>query len=279
MSMSRIFEREGGVVPAAVRARMTSVPDFLKAPLPDFDSIRNNMIYDHKFGEKGADVRLVLDRTVRQYRLQFKKVGVKHAKYAVDEGRPVIVRFSLDRNQWKGFSNFFERNPKGILQPEDLDKQHVEEIGGESNANIQSHACVLVEHTPKYLKFMNSWGPDWGDCGFFRVADRQVLITPEINSSMEYFDVFWDLDDLTDLEKARFQKGGAEALAKGGKKFSHAFQRIEKVCPRCGGNSPLNHFTGTIHEAECPQCHQKFQPRSVGEELERSLFVRGLHGN
>ncbi len=41
---------------------------------------------------------------------------------------------------------------------------------------------------------MNSWGDQWGEGGFFKVENSNVL-------NFEYFDVYWTLNDLTKNEK------------------------------------------------------------------------------
>lgn len=48
---------------------------------------------------------------------------------------------------------------------------------------------------------MNSWGHGWGDNGFFSVANSKVL-------NCKFYDIYWTLNDLADVEKSRFEKHG-----------------------------------------------------------------------
>ncbi len=48
---------------------------------------------------------------------------------------------------------------------------------------------MLVGYGKGYLRFMNSWGPQWAEGGFFKIADTNVL-------KLSYFDVFWYVSDL-----------------------------------------------------------------------------------
>jgi hypothetical protein len=59
------------------------------------------------------------------------------------------------------------------------------------------HAVVLIDIAPNYLRFLNSWGAQWADKGFFKVAKADVL-------NLKFIDVFWTLDDLTATEKSAY---------------------------------------------------------------------------
>lgn len=52
---------------------------------------------------------------------------------------------------------------------------------------------------PNYLKFLNSWGKDFGDNGFFAVE-------PGALNESRYFDVFWEESDLSKEEKEAYFK-------------------------------------------------------------------------
>jgi aminopeptidase C len=50
---------------------------------------------------------------------------------------------------------------------------------------------------------MNSWGTDFGDQGFFKVSNTEVL-------NLYYFDVFWYENNLRPSEKEYFRNYGQE---------------------------------------------------------------------
>jgi aminopeptidase C len=57
----------------------------------------------------------------------------------------------------------------------------------------------LTHIGPDYLKFLNSWGKDFGDNGFFSVSPGVLIET-------RYFDVFWEESDLSNEEKEAYKK-------------------------------------------------------------------------
>ena len=160
---------------------------------PKFADLKNQMI--EIYGEEGAKTKFVLEQMCPLYRLHVTEVNSKEALSAVAAKRPVLTTFSLDGKQWDAFSNFFNVNPKGILSEEDLQKtcntEHPSESGG--------HAVVLTSYSIESLVFMNSWGKEWADNGFFSIANSKVL-------SCKFYDVYWTANDLSDVEKDQFRQ-------------------------------------------------------------------------
>lgn len=37
-----------------------------------------------------------------------------------------------------------------------------------SNKPVGGHSVVLLKYTSEYYSFINSWGTNWGDAGFFK---------------------------------------------------------------------------------------------------------------
>lgn len=108
--------------------------------------------------------------------------------------RPVLAGFQIFQSQWTAFSTFYQKNPEGILTSEELNRNPVSGPKG-------GHAVVLVEYGRNYLKFMNSWGTDFGNQGFFKVSNTEVL-------NLYYFDVFWYETDLSPSEREYFRNHG-----------------------------------------------------------------------
>ena len=162
---------------------------------PKFEDLKNQMI--EIYGEKGATTIAVLEQMCPLYRLHVTEVNFKEALAAVAAKRPVLTTFSLNGKQWDAFSHFFNVNPRGILSEEDLQKtcnvEHPSESGG--------HAVVLTSYSIESLVFMNSWGKEWADNGFFSIANSKVL-------SCKFYDVYWTVNDLSGAEKMRFELHG-----------------------------------------------------------------------
>ena len=96
--------------------------------------------------------------------------------------------------QKENFKEFFQINPKGILTKEILNKPR-----NSINNEKFSHSVVLTHISKNYLKFLNSWGTDWGDNGYFKVENANVL-------NCEFIDIYWELDDLDKNDKDNYIK-------------------------------------------------------------------------
>ena len=129
---------------------------------------------------------------------------------------------------------------------------------------LRGHAVVLIRCHPNYLLFMNSWGQKFADGGFFRVRDETVL------HDMEFFDVYWEEDDLLPNEIKAFGIDEWE-------KFLETFKSIKELsyrCPHCKVESKVDEFTGHHLEAKCPICFKTFKPNGPGILESLYLFSR-----
>ena len=77
--------------------------------------------------------------------------------------------------------------PQKLLKPacpgsQNLLKKGQEDQGGHAVTLIGIDECGA-------LKFINSWGADWGDKGFFRLKDGKVL-------NMTFYDVYFEVGNI-----------------------------------------------------------------------------------
>ena len=108
--------------------------------------------------------------------------------------RPCVAKFHLSGQQWGNFSKFYRNNPTGILTKEILNENNYypdEKDGG--------HSVVLTHICKDYLTFLNSWGNNWADNGYFKVKSADVL-------GASFYDVFWYITDLTNEEINSFNE-------------------------------------------------------------------------
>ena len=240
LAMKRIIGRDGGY--------------------PDFFELREGLI--EKYGKDGASTIKVLEEICPTYRLQCEKVDAIGAMKAVSEKRPVVARFDLTGAQWDQFSQFFKEKPKGILTRSCLDSKH------HSTSDPGGHAVVLTSYDAESLHLMNSWGDDWADNGFFRVQNSDVL-------GLEFVDVFWTLDNLSQREKRAFDQHGAEVAATLMKSLK-GIQVAKFKCPLCSVESRVVAFTGHLLKAKCPKCRGTFNANKAGGDLALNLYLASL---
>ena len=228
---------------------------------PDFTEMRDKLV--DRFGRQGAIPREVLEYACPIYRLRYKFLGgdVIKALCAITAKRPVLAIFFLTNDEWDMFSDFFRNNPQGVLTSADLPPRA-------PAATRSGHAVVLVSYNVDGLKFMNSWGDNWGDTGFFRVQDAKVL-------DLEFFDIFWTVEDLTDWEKNYYRnhghKNATELITS-----LNGFQHLQYECPRCEQMSFVSDFSGTTSNAQCPKCRESFPTTDAGNLLSLSMYLISL---
>lgn len=206
----------------------------------------------------------VLKEVCPKYRLQCQKVDAIGAMKAISAKRPVVARFYLSGAQWDQFSQFYEENRKGILTRSYLDSKH------HSTSNPGGHAVVLTSYSADSLRLMNSWGDDWADNGFFRVENADVL-------GLEFVDVFWTLDNLSQKEKRAYDKHGAEIAAKLMKSLK-GIQEAKYKCPLCAVESKVVNYSGHLLRAKCPNdtCIGTFNANEAGGDLALNLYLTSL---
>ena len=124
-------------------------------------------------------------------------------------GRPLVLTFKLFTSQWNNFLNFYEKNRKGILTKEFINKE-IKEF----NMNLRNiilyylqklkmminnikeeekafgHVVIIVEYNEDGYVCLNSWGKNFADKGQFRIKNLDVLLSPFI------IDVYFNIIDL-----------------------------------------------------------------------------------
>lgn len=125
-------------------------------------------------------------------------------------------------------------------------------IGG-SDANPGGHAVVLMKCAPNCLTFMNSWGQQFADGGFFNVENQSVL------NDTKFYDVYWTEKDLKRSERGAFKREGTKRAEDLLQKFP-SIKGLSYECPKCYRKSKVGEFVFHTIEAECSKCHQKFKP-------------------
>lgn len=150
----------------------------------DFFNIREILI--NKYGLNGAYTFRVLDEFLVNYHLHHKIVNENGARKAIMKNWPCVAKYNINERQFQNFLRFFNNHPRDILT-----KKIVNEPNGYPNGKrIHGHAVVLTHISKDYLKFLNSWGTDWGDNGYFKVENADVL-------GIEFSEIYWDKSDLS----------------------------------------------------------------------------------
>ena len=247
LAMERIHGRQGGY--------------------PSFEALKDEMISEH--GKSRPDTGKVLEKICPKYRLRCRKVCMKRAKEAIVNKRPVVATFPLTNEEWDAFDNFYEKNPTGILTQNELDVR--KRPTNLSPDDLSGHAVVLTSYNSKCLTFMNSWGEDWGEKGFFKVQNAEVL-----GDQLKFFDVYWKLKDLSKEEKEYYDKHGSEVATKLMNSLK-GLQKAEYTCPECGQTSLVTEFEGTLSKVRCPKCSREFSSYdNAGNILALNVYLTSL---
>ena len=196
-------------------------------------------------GVDGANTSQVLDEVCPKYRLHCRDVNPKEAMQAIVEKRPVVATFRLTEEEWKIFRNFSQNDPTGILTEKEIDV-----CNRNAHDATKGHAVVLTSYNSKCLTLLNSQKTGRDNMGFFRVQNADVL-------EMDFFDVYWTLEELTEGEKRYYHDHGSEVAHKLMTSLK-GLQKAEYTCPKCSVTSLVTAFTGTLSNVKCPKCFQEF---------------------
>ena len=126
---------------------------------------------------------------------------------------------------------------------------------------------MLIKCDPECLTFMNSWGKEFADGGFFRVKDANVL------NKAKFFDVYWTIKDLSQAEIKAYEESCIK-ITKDIAETCPSIKDLRYECLNCNMTSNVDEFLGHILEAECPKCHTKFKP--TNKSILHSLYSRAF---
>lgn len=134
----------------------------------------------------------ILKRISNHFKFDLNKVDENGARKAVMKARICVVRFGLTEKQWENFNEFYKDNPKGILTKDILGERNKDE-------NLKGHAVILTQIFPDNLYFLNSYGNNWGDDGYFRVQNAEVL-------NAKFMEIIIEPYKYTDEQKEKFER-------------------------------------------------------------------------
>ena len=197
-------------------------------------------------------------------------------------GRPCLASFTYYKWQKINFLNFFNKNKTGILTKEELNKSKPI-----SKGKPRSHAVVLIAIEENCLVFLNSWGTDFADNGYFRVKDENVL------NISEFIDIFWNEDDLTMEEKDFYKKYHLNFIKQTTKFLSQPNISVEELkynvekCYECAKSSFFKDYKIILYqkhydnddedirelEVICPKCKRQIKQSKFSEELITFLYI------
>lgn len=258
-----------------------SLSQIYSRKVDDFSKIRDDIILI--YGSHGGNCERVLTEfcSKEKYDLKFKKVSEKEAIIAVEAKRPQIFVFALYDDEWDTFTQFFKDNPCGILKKEHFKKNEKKsesnfwikllDVFEDNNGVLQykdlfeedqkrrlgGHAVVLMKSEKDHLYLMNSWGDKWGDKGYFRIENADVL---NLSYPTFFYDVYWTKSMLSQDEISNFDN---ETL----RRFRDLEERlpngltVDYKCPLCKRMCKANEIFGDLKNAQCPNCGDFFTPK------------------
>ena len=193
------------------------------------------------FGRTGQNPEIVLSRILPKYKLHYSLIQEKEIPDIIRKSQVCISSFYLDGKQWFNFSQFFQ-NPKtktNAITAKDLLKPNPPGIVSESGG----HSVVLVDFHDDVYTFLNSWGQNWGDKGYFRVQKGAI--------KFKFLHVYWYESDLSPKEKEIWNQ-----------KYNNFKTRL---------NDLLNSIPSKLEAAEQNLTHEEYQ-NFDGLEALRLLF-------
>ncbi|KAL4982144.1 hypothetical protein BDW68DRAFT_192404 [Aspergillus falconensis] len=211
---------------------------------PKMEDIRNGILTKFPSKPHGQNTKMVLTEAISWYPpLQFDEVDEKGARQAVLRRRPVLATFRLSESGWTAFCKHFEATVP--THKTVLTRAHM--AAYRSLPDAGGHAVLLTRCDPHSLTFLNSWGRKWGDNGSFTIEDPSVLELddPAGLAKMRFYDVYWQLGGLTEVERKRYSDYVDRMLQRFAGRHPILLE-LEMACPLCKRSAPIADFTGSL---------------------------------
>ena len=108
------------------------------------------------------------------------------------KGRQCLCYFYLLQGELLKFDKFFKNNPTEIIKKSDIKLNK----NDDKNKNVYGHVVLLTSIEENCIKILNSYGEDWGDKGYFRLENEEVLR----GLKEQLVEIYWEKSDLTKEE-------------------------------------------------------------------------------
>jgi predicted metalloendopeptidase len=105
---------------------------------------------------------------------------------------------------------------------------------------------------------LNSWGSNWGDKGFFKLENLNIL------SGVGIIDTFYYIEDLTKEEVLAYKENSAKLLKEHTSFSKDILKKTEFKCLICNQKSFTADYYGDLVDTRCPRCGKTFKTRDLG---------------
>ena len=235
-----------------------------------FETIRENLIKyaSHENYDGGNIENKEVENFFEKKQIYIKNINEEAAREVIMKGRYVVCNFTLNKEQWDKFVKYFFEvdTKKTILTKDILNKDCKIDI----QSKLDGHSVLLIEIDPDYLKFLNSWGPNFGDGGTFKIANSDVLSAFNSNEKLEFFDIYYRGEKLP-VKEQNYYNNYIKDISKllnlinkmdfeNIKNYINSLSTLHLRCKNCEKNNKMNKFKAKLdnnglYKKICPECN------------------------